>query len=326
MRTLILGATGFIGGHIAQAALEAGWNVRAMRRNPESTGHLDEAPVEWVNGDINDQTSLQEALRGIEIVFHAAAYYPQEGHPKKVPQQVDYAKREIQSVLAATREAGIRRLIYTSTLSTIGHPQPEENRLADERDIYQPGTLPNSGYYEAKIAMENAVTEAGKSGLDVVVLNPTAVFGPGDVHLTMGQLLILVARGQALAWLPGEINVVDVRDVAQAHIAAVDTGLSGERYILGGHNYSVREALTETARIAGAKPPWFEVPMGLIKALVILSEIFPALPLPSNHLRALPLWQGYNIHKAQEALKFSPRPFRETVQDALEWFKQQGHL
>ncbi len=323
MRTLILGATGFIGGHIALAALEAGWNVRGLRRNPQSTGHLGEALVEWVNGDLNEQTSLKEALRGIEIVFHAAAYYPQEGNPRKVPQQVEYAKREIQSVLAAAKEAGVRRLIYTSTLSTIGHPRPEENRLADERDVYQPGTLPDSGYYEAKIAMENAVIAADKNGLDVIVLNPTAVFGPGDVHLTMGQLLIMVARGQALAWLPGEINVVDVRDVAQAHIAAVDSGLSGERYILGGHNFTVKEALEETARIAGANPPRFEIPMRLIKALVFLSDIIPALPLPSNHLRALPLWQGYNIHKAKADLRLSPRPFSETVQDALEWFRKE---
>ncbi|MBC8505427.1 MAG: NAD-dependent epimerase/dehydratase family protein [Anaerolineales bacterium] len=326
MKTLVLGATGFIGGHIALSALGARWSVRGLRRNSKSTGHLGDAPLEWVNGNLGDPVSLRDAMQDIDIVFHAAAYYPQDGNPRKVPQQVAYAKGEIQQVLDAAKEAGIRRFVFTSTLSTIGHPAPEENRLADERDIYRPGTLPESGYYEAKIAMENAVLEAAAEGLDAVVLNPTAVFGPGDVHLTMGQLLIMVARCQAVAWLPGDINVVDVRDVAQAHIAAVQKGRSGERYIIGGHNYSVKDALTAVAQNVGVKPPRFEVPMRVLKALVFLSDIIPALPLPSNHLRALPLWQGYNIEKAKQELGLSPRPFYETVQDALNWFGEEGYL
>ncbi len=326
MQTLILGATGFIGGHIANAAIDAGWNVRALRRNPDGTGHLGDASVEWINGDLSDPVSLRDAMQGIDIVFHAAAYYPQEGNPRKVPNQVAYAKQEIHNVLVAAKEADIQRFIYTSTLSTIGHPAPEDDRLADERDVYQPGTLLKSGYYEAKIVMENAVLEAAKNGLDTVVLNPTAVFGPGDVHLTMGQLLIMVARGQAVAWLPGEINVVDVRDVAQAHIAAAKQGGTGERYILGGYNYTVKDALTEVAQTVGVKPPRFEIPMGVIKGLVLLGDIIPALPLPSNHLRALPLWQGYNIEKAQKELGLSPRTFSETAQDALDWFREEGYL
>jgi len=326
MNTLVLGATGFIGGHIALSALDAGWKVRGLRRDPKSNGHLGNAPVEWINGDLGDPASLGDAMQGIDIVFHAAAFYPQEGNLRKVPQQIAHARQEIGNVLAAAKDAKIQRFIYTSTLSTIGHPAPEENRLADERDIYQLGTLPDSGYYEAKIAMENAVLQAAKNGLDTVVLNPTAVFGPGDVHLTMGQLLIMVARGQTIAWLPGEINVVDVRDVAQAHIIAVKKGRTGERYIIGGHNYTVKEALVEVSNILGIKPPRFEIPMSVIKALVFLSDIMPALPLPSNHLRALPLWQGYNIAKAQENLELSPRPFSETVRDALDWFKGKGYI
>lgn len=326
MQTLILGATGFIGGHIALAALDSGWAVRGLRRNPESTGHLGDAKVEWVNGDLHDPASLRDAMRNINIVFHAAAYYPEEGNPRKVPRQISFAKREIQHVLTAAKDAGVQRFIYTSTLSTIGYPPSGEKRLADERDVYQSGSLPKSGYYEAKIVMENAVLDAVRDGLDAVVLNPTAVFGPGDVHLTMGQLLIMVARGQAIAWLPGEINIVDVRDVAIAHIAAAKTGRSGERYILGGHNYTVKEALAEAAQTYGVKPARFEIPLWAIKTLVLLGDLIPALPLPSNHLRALTLWQGYNIDKARNELGLSPRPFNNTAQDALEWFREEGHL
>jgi dihydroflavonol-4-reductase len=142
----------------------------------------------------------------------------------------------------------------------------------------------------------------------------------------MGQLLIAVARGFMIAWLPGEINVVDGRDVGKAHIAAVDQGRSGERYIIGGHNYSIRQALTEAARVAGVRPPRFEIPLWVLDGLVALGDIFPFIPLPSNHLRAVKLWQGYNTRKAQRELGLSPRSFDETVRDALAWFQEKEML
>ncbi len=326
MQTLILGATGFIGGHIARAALEAGWQVRGLRRTPQSVGHLEGLPVEWVSGDLNDPASLEKAMQGVEIVFHAAAYYPTDGDKRKVPAQVEAARAEMANVLTAVRQSGVRRLIYTSTLSTIGQPPAGANRLADERDVYQPGTLAESGYYEAKIVMEQAVLQTAADWLDAVVLCPTAVFGPGDVHLTTGGLLIAAARGLAIAWLPGEINVVDVRDVAAAHIAAAVRGRRGERYILGGHNYTVRQALEIVARVAGARPPRFGIPSWAIQGLIWLGDQLPFLPLPANHLRALPLWQGYNTIKAQTELGLQPRPFEETVRDALAWFREHGQL
>ncbi|RME06275.1 MAG: NAD-dependent epimerase/dehydratase family protein [Anaerolineae bacterium] len=326
MQTLVLGATGFIGGHIAKEALEQGWKVRALRRTPASVGHLNGLPVEWVPGDLNDTASLAAAMQDVDTVFHAAAYYPTDSNPRKVPAQVRQARQEIANVLNAARQAGVRRLIYTSSLSTIGQPPANANRLADERDVYQPGSLAKSGYYEAKIVMEQAVLQAADDWLDAVVLCPTAVFGPGDVHLSIGGLLIAVARGLAIAWLPGEINVVDVRDVAAAHIAAVEHGRRGERYIIGGHNYTVRQALEIAARVAGVRPPRFGIPMAAIKALIALGDTLPFLPLPANHLRALPLWQGYNTAKAQRELGLSPRPFEETVRDALAWFREHGYL
>ena len=229
-------------------------------------------------------------------------------------------------MIESAKQAGIQRLIYTSTLTTIGHPPPGENRLADERDFYIPGTLSKSAYYEAKIVMERAILQAASNGLDTVVLNPTAVLGPGDVYLTMGQLLIAVARGFVIGWLPGDINVVDGRDVGKAHITAVENGLTGERYILGGHNFSIKQALTEAAQVAGVEPPRFEIPLWVLDGLVALGDIFPFIPLPSIHLRAVKLWQGYNSEKAQRELGLSPRPFDETVRDALAWFRSEGML
>jgi dihydroflavonol-4-reductase len=326
MKALVLGATGFIGGHIARKALEAGWQVRGLRRNPGSIGHLEGLPVEWMAGDLTEVASLRAAMRGVETVFHAAAYYPKRGDRRRVPDQVEYAREEITSVLEAAQEAGVKRLVYTSSLTTIGQPPPGEARLADERDFYTPGSLAKSGYYEAKFAMEKLVLEAAGNGLPALALNPTAVFGPGDVHLTLGGLLLAVSRGWVPAWLPGMVNVVDVRDVAAAHIAAAGVGKTGERYILGGHNLSIREALRVAALAANRKPPFFEIPLWVVDVLVAAGDALPFLPLPANHLRAIRLWQAYDASKAEIELGLKPRPFEETVRDALSWFEKQGQL
>ncbi len=139
-------------------------------------------------------------------------------------------------------------------------------------------------------------------------------------------MLIAVAQGKMIGWLPGEINVVDVRDVAQAHITAAEKGLAGERYIIGGENYSVRGALSLAAEVAGVKPPQFEIPLWALNGLVKLGDILPFLPLPSNHLRTVEQWQGYNCEKANQAFELAPRSFRDTVWDALEWFREAGKL
>lgn len=326
MQVLVLGATGFIGGNIARAALAAGWPVRALRRDPDSIGDLKGLPVEWVNGDLNDPPSLLQSMQGCEVIFHAAAYYPHSRDNLTVAEHVTRALTQIEGVLDAFGKSGAVRLVYTSTLTTIGHPPAAEPRLADERDYYQPGDLAKSGYYECKIAMEARVEEASRSGLNVVILNPTAVFGPGDVHLSLGSMLVALADGQAFFWLPGDINVVDVRDMAKAHIQAAMKGKPGERYIIGGHNYSLHQALEVAASAAGVRPPWMKLPLWVIDILVALGDTLPSLPLPANHMRAIRHWQGYNTAKARAELGLSPRPFEQTVRDAIAWFQANGYL
>lgn len=326
MRALVLGATGFIGGHIARAALAAGWEVRGLRRRANRTGHLEGLPISWLRGNLGDYASLRLAMDSVDVVFHAAAFYPTDGNPRKVREQVEFGERETQNVIAAVLASKVKRFVYTSTLTTIGHPPPGENRLADEHDFYIPGTLPKSAYYEAKIAMEQVVLDSVAQKIPAVVLNPTAVFGPGDVNIGLGGLLIAVAQGKMIGWLPGKINVVDVRDVALAHIAAAEKGEVGERYIIGGHNYTVKEALMMAANVAGVREPRFEVPLWTLNSIVKLGDILTFLPLPSNHLRTVEHWQGYNCEKALQAFDLVPRSFRDTVWDAIEWFKEAGKL
>lgn len=326
MKVLVLGATGFIGGNITRAALTVGWVVRGFRRNPDSVGDLEGMEIEWIEGDLTRPDSLRSAMQGCEIVFHAAAYYPHSKDPKPVDEHVTLSLTEIMNVIDVFKASGAKRLIYTSTLSTIGHPPPGKQRLADERDYYISGSLPQSGYYECKIAMEKQVENAAQQGVDAVILNPTAVFGPGDVHLSLGSMLIALAKGQAFFWLPGNVNVVDVRDAAEAHIQAALNGHTGERYIIGGHNYTMRKTLDIAASVVDVRKPWLKLPLPVIDLLVLASDIAPNLPLPVNHMRAVRLWQGYNTDKAKSELHLSPRPFELTVHDAIDWFKRSGYL
>ena len=265
-------------------------------------------------------------MQGMDLVFHAAGYYPGRGDRFSIAAHIQQGLHQTANVLDSARRTGISRLVYTSTLTTIGHPPAGSGRLANEEDVYQPGSQEKSAYYAAKFAMEQAVIAAYQDGLPCVILNPTAVFGPGDVHLTLASLLIAVKRGWAIAWLQAVINVIDVRDVALAHIQAAIVGKPGERYILGGHNYSLKEALELAAAVAQVNPPRFEIPLWLVDGLIRIDDLLPFVNLSGNHLRAIRNWQGYDTTKAQSELALAPRPFQETMKDAFAWLREHEYL
>jgi len=320
---LILGATGFIGGHIGLAALERGWTVRALRRSPDPAGPLEAAPVEWFTGSLDAPASLDQPMRSVDFVFHAAAYYPKTG--RHVLRHVAYAVQQTRHVLEALRRASSPRLLFTSSLSAIGQPPPGEARLADERDTYIPGSLPRSAYYECKIAMEREILQ-GAAGTTAVVLNPTAVFGPGDWKPTTGGLLVGLARGYGLVSLPGWTNVVDVRDVARAHVRAAEVGVNGERYLLGGHNLRIAEFMRTIAEAAHVRLPLFELPGPVLRALVRIGERLPGASAVGNHLGAFETWQPMDCSKARRALGMDPRPWADTLRDSLAWYRDHGVL
>jgi len=327
---LVLGATGFIGGHIARAALAQGWRVRALRRRPDAVGAIGDIAhqIEWVQGELPFQTSevwedlggLRETMRGCEVVFHAAAAYPRV--ERDIAGWVSQSARQMRAVLQATRDAQVRRFVYTSTLTTIG-PSDEPGRLADEGDFYVPGAL-RSAYYEAKFAMEMEAWRAAAEGLPVVILNPTAVFGPGDVKPTTGEILLRVAKGQVPVYFDAIINAVDVRDVALAHVAAAGSGRTTARYILGGHNLSLQELLTTTARVANVPSPRWRLSTRLVDWLLAAGDVV-RLPVP-DLAKGIRLWQPLNCKKAQGELGLRPRPFEETARDTIHWFREHRYL
>jgi dihydroflavonol-4-reductase len=321
MKVLVIGATGFIGGQIARAAVARGWQVRAMRRDERRVGAIGDlaaqGAIEWCRADLGDADSLTDAMRGCDVVFHAAGYYPASSRDRAG--QLRHVRTQMEQVLLAFRQAKSDLLVYTSSLTTIGPPS-EPGRMADETDVYQLGSVP-SLYFDLKIVMEQMALD---SGLPVVALCPTSVFGPGDVKPATGALLIHVARGIVPFYPDGQVNVVDVRDVAAAHVAAVERGRPGERYILGGENMTFRQMLTVAAEQAGRRPPWLRLSPGLVEAAGALGGWLGVLG--SDMLRAIRYWQPLDTSRACIELGLSPRPFADTVRDALAWFRENGYL
>jgi dihydroflavonol-4-reductase len=321
MKALVIGATGFIGGAIARAAVARGWQVRAMRRDDRRAGAIgdlaDRGEIEWFQANLLDSSRVAEAMLGCDLVFHAAGYYPSSS--REPERQVRRALAQMERVLLAFRQARPGRLIYTSSLTTIGPPS-EPGRLANESDVYRLGSAP-SVYFDVKLVMEQA---ALASGLPVVALCPTEVFGPGDVKPTTGRLLIPVARGWLPAYVQGDINAVDVRDLADAHLAAAERGRPGERYIIGGQNMSIHHMLTIIAHQAGRRAPWLRLPVRTVELAGGLAGRLGMLG--GDTLRAIRHLQPLDIRKAQAELGHTSRPFADSVRDALDWFREHGYL
>jgi dihydroflavonol-4-reductase len=324
MNVCVLGATGFIGGQIARAAVNAGWKVRAVRRNPGNVGAIGDLPVQWVLADLRDVSTLVTAMQDCEVLFHAAGAYPQDF--RRITQAVASAKAEMYRVLDAARSAGVRRVIYTSSLTTLARLTPSppggegwgEGDMLTEQDFYKPGTA-GSAYYEAKFAMEQIALAVRERNFEVVTLLPTAVFGPGDVKPTTSVVIRDAALGKFPVYFDATINAVDGRDVAASHIAAVEKGRAGERYILGGHNLTLYEVLATVAHAVGKSPPKIKVSRSLVKSAIALADKLPGVSIPEN-MRMFEFWEPVSSAKAERELGHMVRPFEETVRDTLAWF------
>ncbi|MBI5567975.1 MAG: NAD-dependent epimerase/dehydratase family protein [Chloroflexi bacterium] len=313
--SLVLGATGFIGGQIVRSALGRGWQVRALRRNPHAVGAIGDLQPDWISGNLDDSATLREAMRGCEVVFHAAAAYPHSA--KNIDQHVQAAVTQLRGVLDAARAAKVDRLIYTSSFTTIG-PARDRSRGADEQDRYVPGSA-GDAYYEAKWAME---VEALKSDVPVIALCPSAVFGPGDVHLSVSGIVVQTAQGKMPVYFDATFGAIDVRDVAEAHVNAVERGRVGERYILSAHNITLLEGLTLVAQSAGVRPPRIKIGPRLLNGIIAVGQYLPGGTI--GHLRTMKFWQPLNNAKAVTELGLKTRPIKDTLDDALAWFRERG--
>ena len=320
------GATGCVGANVVAALLARGYDVRAMRRTTSSLDALDGLQSELVVGDILDPASLKPAIQGCALVFHVAAVSDYWRTPAERIYEVNV--KGTRHVLAAALEAGVERLVYTSSVGALGVPRP--GHLLDESDTFNiaPRRFP---YGHSKQLAEEAVREAITHGLDAVIVNPAAVIGARDVHFIGGSMLLEVQRG--LSWFapPGGLNWVEAETLGLGHVLAAEHGHTGERYILGGDNVSHQEALTTVAEVVGGQRPLGTVPRSALELAAPLVDAFntvwPGTPRLSGEQTRMSSIDIYcDCSKAHRELGAPHTPFKVGVERAYSWYRARGNL
>lgn len=326
LNALVTGATGFIGSHLCRALLDQGCQVRAFHRATSVQRMLDGLEVEHIIGDITQPETLLPALKGMDWVFHAAAWMGGHDQPGR-----EYAVtvEGTRFLLQAAIQAGVTRVVYTSSAAALGVPdmvrEAGQPTLLNEYHTWnlRPERYP-SGY--AKYLAEQEVQKAVAQGLDAVIVNPTLVFGPGDVYRQAGSLITRVAERRVNAAVEGGVNCVHVDDVAMGHIAAAKRGQMGRRYLLGGENLTHHQLLQMIAQITGVQGPSLVLPGRLVQMISRPAhwlQPFLNLPVSSDLFPLAGRYFYYDLSRAETELGLAPRrPVQEALAEAYAWFQQ----
>ncbi len=319
MRAVVTGAAGFVGAHVVRALAGSGAEVVAFDRAFAGTGPSPfPETVELVGGDVLDADAVRRAVAGADAVFHLAGVYSYARRDHAAMRAVNVEGTRI--VLDAAVRGRCRRIVHTSTCATCG---PVRGRAADERDVPPLGQLAIP-YKQTKMEGERLAIRAAHEGLDVVVVNPTVPVGPGDLRPTpTGKMVADVAHGRARGYLTrSALNVVAVQDVAAGHVLAFERGRSGERYLLGGENLSIREVFAQIAAAAGLSAPRLGVPWATAHIAAQLADAalrpFSREPrmLVLDEVRAGRLPHAFNDAKARSELGYVSRPAAQALIEA----------
>ncbi len=328
MKSLVIGGTGFLGANLVRALRDHGHMVRVLHRSASHTFTIDGLDIERVVGDLNDGESLRHACDGMQVVYQTAGYYPQETIPVEAAK--GQALKETVLLLEAVRAAGVERLVFTSTLTTIGFPKTAGHQ-ANEHCPFST-QYKNNPYLMAKAAMEDKILQSVRQGIPAVVVIPTVCFGPYDRRPTSGTQILMVAKGHMPGYLAGRVNVIDVRDVAVAMIRAAERGREGERYLVGNWNTTQKDLNECIARVAGVRSPLFPVPYPLARWGAKIEENFSRLLLrrrayvPAFFVEIMAHMQHYDCSKAQRELEYPRTDPEQAIDDALRWFRNNQYL
>ena len=325
--SLVTGATGFVGSAVARALLARGRQVRVLARPNSDRRNLGGLAVEIAEGAMEDPRSLARAVAGCRYVYHVAADYR-----IWVPDPAPMFRANVEGtrdLLTAALEAGAERVVYTSSVATLGlvpGGSATEETPSSVDDMIGP-------YKRSKFAAEQVARGlARERGLPVVIVNPSTPVGPGDIKPTpTGRLIVETARGQMPAFVDTGLNIVHVDDVAEGHLAAAENGRIGERYILGGENMALAEILAEVAQAVGRRPPWLRVPHSVLFPVAIGAELAaratgrdPFVTLDGVRMSRKKMY--FSSEKASRELGYRSRPAREAIADAVGWFRDNGYL
>jgi dihydroflavonol-4-reductase len=329
LKTLITGATGFVGSAVVRQLIKAGHSVRALIRAGSDLRNLAGLELETVTGDLTDSPSLDRALAGCSILFHVAADYRLwVPRPKEI---YDVNVTGTRNIMAAAARAGVSRIVYTSSVATLGlirnGTPADENTPVSAADMV-------GDYKRSKFLAEAEVKRlADEEGLPVVIVNPSTPVGPRDIKPTpTGRIIVDAASGRMPAYVDTGLNLVHVDDVAVGHLLALESGKVGERYVLGAVNLSLKEILAEIAAVVGRKPPRVRLPHNLVLPVAYLSEAWarvtggdePRVTVVGVRLAKKKMF--FTAEKAERVLRFKPRPIQEALRDAVAWFQENGYL
>lgn len=324
---LVTGASGFVGSALVRCLIGAGFEVRVLLRPTSPTTVLSGLKVQRTTGDLRDRQSLRVALEGVRWLFHVAADYRLWARD---PQDLFRTNVEgTRNLMQEALRAGVERIVHTSSVATLapskdGSPSDEKQELPEHEAI--------GAYKRSKVEAERLVQSMIAEGLPAVIVNPSTPVGPRDIRPTpTGRLILEAAAGRIPCYVDTGLNMVHVEDVARGHIAALQRGRIGQKYILGGQDATLREILATIAAQMGRRPPRFSIPRQIVFPAAVVSEALARVTgkeplLTLDGLRMSRNLMFFTSAKAERELGYHARPYAEGIKDAIEWFQQAGVL
>lgn len=327
MKALVTGATGFIGGAVARALVGAGTDVRVLVRPDSDLRNLRGIEVERAHGDLRDRDSLRQALGGCHQLYHVAAHYALWAKDPAIFYDTNVSGTRM--LLEAAREVGTDRIVYTSTIGAIG--LPPHGGVGTEQTAVSLTQM--AGHYKrSKYLAEQEVLALARAGLPVVIVNPSAPVGEGDVKPTpTGQMIVDFMKGRMWAYIETGMNLIDVHDVAIGHLRAMERGRVGERYILGHRNLSLREIFTILSRLTGVPEPRLKLPWQAILPLAYANRWFAdyishqAPRIPLEGVRMAKHHMHYDCSKAVRELGLPQTSVEAALEKAVKWFRENNY-
>lgn len=324
---VITGATGHIGNVLVRELLKNGEYIRAFVYSHEDASSLDGLMVEKFIGDVTDFSSLIEAFKGADVVYHLAGIVSISSGQKKLLNSVN--AEGTKNVVKACIKAGVRRLVYTSSVHAI--VEAPNGTAIDETSPFDPDRV-TGDYAKSKALASLAVLEGVKNGLDAVIVCPSGVIGPYDYKISeLGHIMLDYINKRLKAYINGAYDFVDVRDVVNGMILACKKGRTGESYILSGERITIKDILNILEKLTGIKKPSFKVPLWLVRLAAFFTPIYYKL----THTK--PRFTSYSIKvlksnclissdKSKRELGYSPRPIYKSIEDSIKWFKRMGYV
>lgn len=330
MTVLVTGATGFVGAAVARRLVATGCTVRALVREGSDRQNLAGHAITTVTGDLTDPASLVRALAGCSGVYHVAADY-RMWLPDRAARSAMYRANVdgTRTLLLAAAEAGVSRIVYTSSVATLGLRQ--DGVPADEDTPSALGDM-ISDYKRSKFLAEEVVRDLAGRGVPVVIVNPSTPVGPGDVKPTpTGRMIVDALTGRMPAYVDTGLNIAHVDDVAAGHVLAFERGVVGRRYILGGANMTLREILGACAALAGRRAPAIRLPHGVVLPAAVVAEGWARVTrgqprMTVDEVRLARKRMFFTSARAEQELGYHARDAHDAFRDAADWFRTHGYL